>query len=236
MNPGAVNWAPLYETASKQQKSAASESAGGAAGSSPDSRKSIVPTVCDVGSGFGGLLLKLSEVLPNDRLIGLEIRPAAVRITNERIQEARKEGRASNIAVLRCNVMKHFAHYFSRGQLRKMFFTFPDPHFKNSNFRRRIISEVFLAYYAFALCEDGLLYTITDVKDLHDWMVAHLDACPLFERVPEEDLKNDLCLKAITYETDEAKKVDRLGGNKYPAVYRRITSSGTSSSTQSKRS
>ena len=36
------------------------------------------------------------------------------------------------------------------------------------------------------------MYTMTDVKDLHDWMVSHLTEFPLFERLSEEDLVNAL--------------------------------------------
>ena len=34
----------------------------------------------------------------------------------------------------------------------------------------------------------GLLYTITDVKDLHEWMVEHISEHPLFERVSQQEL------------------------------------------------
>lgn len=34
----------------------------------------------------------------------------------------------------------------------------------------------------------GLIYTITDVQDLHEWMVKHLDDHELYERVTDEDL------------------------------------------------
>ena len=34
----------------------------------------------------------------------------------------------------------------------------------------------------------GLIYTITDVKDLHEWMVLHLQEHPLFERLTQEEL------------------------------------------------
>lgn len=40
----------------------------------------------------------------------------------------------------------------------------------------------------------GLLYTITDVKELHEWMVSHLTEHPLFERVSDEDLVSILRL------------------------------------------
>jgi tRNA (guanine-N7-)-methyltransferase len=44
-----------------------------------------------------------------------------------------------NITVLRTNAMKYLPNYFEKGQLEKMFFLFPDPHFKEKNHRRRII-------------------------------------------------------------------------------------------------
>jgi tRNA G46 methylase TrmB len=34
----------------------------------------------------------------------------------------------------------------------------------------------------------GLLYTITDVLELHQWMCTHFEGHPLFERVPLEEL------------------------------------------------
>ncbi|CAN8010557.1 unnamed protein product, partial [Ixodes pacificus] len=73
-------------------------------------------------------------------------------------------------------------------QLSKMFFLFPDPHFKKQKHKWRIISRQLLAEYAYVLRIQGLLYTITDVRELHEWMVSHLDEHPLFERVSEEDL------------------------------------------------
>lgn len=40
-----------------------------------------------------------------------------------------------NCAVERANTMKTLCHYFRRGQLSKLFFLFPDPHFKAANHR-----------------------------------------------------------------------------------------------------
>lgn len=60
-----------------------------------------------------------------------------------RIEELRKEkSECMNGAVLRTNAMKYLPNFFHKGQLEKIFFCFPDPHFKAKNHRRRIISEV----------------------------------------------------------------------------------------------
>lgn len=34
----------------------------------------------------------------------------------------------------------------------------------------------------------GLVYTITDVEEVHLWMVKHFSEHPLFSRVPDEEL------------------------------------------------
>jgi tRNA G46 methylase TrmB len=51
-----------------------------------------------------------------------------------------------------------------------------------------IDSPTLLAEYAYVLEEGGRIYTVTDVSDLNAWMVEHLSAHPLFERIPESEL------------------------------------------------
>ena len=63
-----------------------------------------------------------------------------------------------------------------------------DPHFKTANHRRRIIQTALLAEYAYVLAVGGVLYTITDVPELGEWMASKLDAHPLFERYIPQDL------------------------------------------------
>ena len=69
--------------------------------------------------------------------------------------------------------------------------------------------------------EGGMLYEVTDVKDLHDWNFQHLEDHPMFERIPEEQLKDDQCIKAMREETDEAQKVIRNGGSIWHSVFRK---------------
>ena len=78
--------------------------------------------------------------------------------------------------------MKYLPNFFRKGQLSKMFFLFPDPHFKKAKHKWRIINETLLAEYAYVLREGGRLYTVTDVEDLFEWEVRHLTAHPLFRR------------------------------------------------------
>ena len=68
----------------------------------------------------------------------------------------------------------------------------------------------------------GWIYTITDVEDLHNWMVEHLEGHSSFERVGEEEQENDICVSVMKVETEEGKKVERNKGNKFIACFRRV--------------
>ena len=182
--------------------------------------------LADVGCGFGGLLMGLAPVLPDTLMLGMEIRPHVTEYVRLRIAAARHEsGGCQHLSVVRTNAMKLLPRYFFKGQLAKMFFCFPDPHFKKSNHGRRIISTPLLAEYAYALRPGGLLYTITDVRDLHNWMAAHCDAHPMFTRLSDAELADDPCVPIMRTYTEEGQKVERENRVKYIAVFRRLPDS-----------
>ncbi|CAL9062347.1 unnamed protein product [Musa banksii] len=178
----------------------------------------------DIGCGFGGLLVGLSPLFPDTLMLGMELRDKVTEYVKERILALRASnpGHYENISVVRTNSMKYLPNYFEKGQLSKMFFLFPDPHFKEKNHRRRVISPQLLDEYAYALEVGGIIYTITDVEELGDWMRSCLEDHPLFGAVPEEELKLDPVVKLLSSATEEGQKVARNGGQTFRAVYRRI--------------
>jgi tRNA (guanine-N7-)-methyltransferase len=179
------------------------------------------PTVLDIGCGFGGLTLALATLLPEESILGMEIRAKVTEYVRLRIAAYRKEhpGQYQNCSVMRTNSMKYLPHYFPKSSINKLFFCFPDPHFKRKNFGRRIVSERLLSEYAYILKPGARLYCITDVKELHDWHVDKCNAHPLFRKLGDDDLQKDPCVEAMKNETEEGKKVARNKGNKYYAVY-----------------
>eukprot|EP01039_Chlorochromonas_danica_P007758 gene7758-8569_t len=184
-----------------------------------------VVRILDMGMGFGGLTVKLAEIFPQTLVLGMEIRAKVCEYVRLRIEALRKDnpGRYQNAACLRTNCMRYLPHYFQRGQLQKLFICFPDPHFKAKNHRRRIVTAELLSEYAYFIQPGGRLYTITDVEELYQWHVEKCDAHPHFRRVEsEEALAADPAVAAMTFETEESKKVARIGGRKYVAVYERL--------------
>ena len=209
-------------------------------------------TMVDVGCGYGGLLIRLAPQFKDELLLGMEIRDKVAEYVRLRIEADRAAHRAgerpeppsddegqgvqesqsakfgdlehdyNNVSVAQSNSMKHWTRFFAKGQLKKLFFCFPDPHFKASKVRWRIISPALLSQYAFSLAIGGMLYTITDVRDLHEWMVLHCTQHPLFERVPDADLEADPAAQTMWNATEEGQKVERTQGKKFMAVFRRV--------------
>lgn len=145
------------------------------------------------------------------------------RIEALRLTPTSKETDYHNIACIRTNAMKYLPNFFHKGQLKKAFILFPDPHFKKQKHKWRIVSSTLLAEYAYVLQMGALMYTISDVLEVHEWMVHHFNEHPLFERVPDEQLKDDICYQAMFVATEEGRKVARNKGDKHPAVFRRIS-------------
>lgn len=212
-----------------------------------DTTASGVPKVevADIGCGFGGLLMALSPVMPQTLILGMELRIQVTQYVVNKIAALRSQNREKgdlltatpgapppptpyqNISAVRANTMKFLPNYFHRGQLSKIFLCFPDPHFKQRKHKARIASAQLNAEYAYVTRPGGMVYTITDVEELSQWMTKHFvgeeagDARELWERVSQDELDVDPCVKIMSEETEESKKVTRNGGNKHIAVFRR---------------
>lgn len=210
--PQKMDWSELYPAYFQQNDT----------NTSSDKQRQV--EFADIGCGYGGLLVALSTMFPETLMLGMEIRVKVSDFVMDRIAALRasNSGSYQNIACIRTNAMKYLPNYFTKGQLSKMFFLFPDPHFKKTKHKWRIISQTLLAEYAYVLRVGGLIYTITDVKDLHDWMVEHVVPHPLFERVPVEETEEDPVVDKIANSTEEGKKVTRNNGEKHIAIFRRI--------------
>ncbi|KAL2165779.1 hypothetical protein VTG60DRAFT_3839 [Thermothelomyces hinnuleus] len=232
-HPDQMDWSSLYpdyvvDEPQDQQSPAAPETPSDDNDSAPLKPKRISKDVevADIGCGFGGLLVALAPLMPDTLILGLEIRVSVTQFVEDRIKALRAQNPDSrlyrNVGVLRANTMKFLPNFFHKGQLTKVFICFPDPHFKARKHKQRIVSTTLNSEYAYVLRPGGIVYTITDVLDLHEWMVQHFNAHPSFERVGEEEQEADPCVGIMRTETEEGKKVERHKGQKYVALFRRL--------------
>ncbi|ORY06659.1 hypothetical protein BCR34DRAFT_590548 [Clohesyomyces aquaticus] len=228
-SPVDMNWATHYPAYSVAQEKEAENAADDESHDQDQtSIKAITKNVeiADIGCGFGGLLFALAPKLPDTLILGMEIRTSVTEYVQEKIRAMRAQNSSSaysyqNVACLRANTMKFLPNFFSKAQLSKIFLCFPDPHFKQRKHKARIVSYTLNSEYAYVMRPGGIVYTITDVEDLHKWMVDHFEKHPSFERVGEEEQEADECVKVMRTETEEGKKVERNKGLKFVACFRR---------------
>lgn len=211
-SPDSMDWSTIYPALTNTQ----------------DNNEKKKVEIADIGCGFGGLMIDLGPQFPQSLILGMEIRVQVTQYVEDRILALQKLHESDpvykydNIGVIRGNAMKFLPNFFHKSQLSKMFFCFPDPHFKQRKHKARIITHTLLSEYAYVLKEGGIIYTITDVEDLHNWMVTHLEQHPLFERLSKEWEAQDKCVEIMYNATEEGQKVERNKGSKFVACFKRL--------------
>ncbi|CRG96322.1 methyltransferase, putative [Plasmodium gallinaceum] len=178
----------------------------------------------DIGCGYGGLLFALSKLFNDKLILGLEIRDKITNYVGEKIISYRNNHYPyyNNISIIRTNAIKFLPNYIKKNQIEKIFFCFPDPHFKKHNWRRRIITLENLSLYYHLLQKNGLIYFITDVFTLHLWVKYCFYKFPYFKLLSHEEYKDDICIKLIHESSEESKKVKRNNQNMYFCIAKKI--------------
>ncbi|KMZ80391.1 tRNA (guanine-N(7)-)-methyltransferase [Plasmodium vivax India VII] len=180
-------------------------------------------TILDIGCGYGGLLFELSKTFPNKLILGMEIRDKITNYVGEKIHSYRKNypPHYKNISVVRTNAMKFLPNYIKKNQIEKLFFCFPDPHFKKQNWRRRTITIESLSLYYYLLKRDGLIYFITDVYTLFLWVRFCFSKYPGFRLLSPEECQGDICVRLIHHSSEESKRVSKNKQAMYFCVARK---------------
>ncbi|KAF2131308.1 hypothetical protein P153DRAFT_364911 [Dothidotthia symphoricarpi CBS 119687] len=236
-SPADMDWAKFYPAhAAESQELEMTDAQDKSHEEEPRKVKSITKKVeiADIGCGFGGLLFALAPKFPDTLILGMEIRTSVTEYVQDKIRALRVQNAQTsgfqNVSCLRANTMKFLPNFFEKSQLSKIFLCFPDPHFKQRKHKARIVSYTLNSEYAYVLRPGGVVYTITDVQDLHEWMKEHFEKHPSFERVErefeegsgEEGEGMDECVRIMRSETEEGKKVERNKGLKFVACFRRV--------------
>ncbi|KAF2034820.1 hypothetical protein EK21DRAFT_107450 [Setomelanomma holmii] len=239
-SPADMDWATLYPAyASRKKEQAPNEGLQILNDNDEEEQRNAIAIskdvkIADIGCGFGGLLFAMAPKFPDTLILGMEIRTSVTEYVQEKIRALRVQNASTNgyqnVSCIRANTMKFLPNFFQKAQLAKIFLCFPDPHFKQRKHKARIVSYTLNSEYAYVLRPGGVVYTITDVRDLHEWMKEHFEKHPSFERVEnefedgegEDGTGMDECVKIMRTETEEGKKVERNKGMKFVACFRRV--------------
>jgi tRNA (guanine-N7-)-methyltransferase len=135
------------------------------------------PLIVEIGFGTGTFLQFLAKKYPEHNLIGLEISNQCLAKAEKMIQ---REG-FTHVRVVHARAETALHHLFEPGSVEQFYINFPDPWFKTSHHRRRLMQHDTVDALVSRLATGGALYLATDILDY-----AEL-AADLLEHTPQLD-------------------------------------------------
>lgn len=152
----------------------------------------------DVGCGKGAFILKVAEADESreKNYLGLEIRPSVVDFARARAKRHDMEGLVHYVS---CNANvdlerilgqytgkvnrenKESAAVSGTGKISSVSIQFPDPHFKKSHEKRRVVNPLFVDTLAKYMETGSQIFLQSDVKPVLDYMREKISESPYFK-------------------------------------------------------
>jgi tRNA (guanine-N7-)-methyltransferase len=135
----------------------------------------------DIGVGKGGFLLDISAQKPTDyNYLGLEIRPLAVQFAQERLNSQYHQICQGHVDFVGCNANVDLRRLLTlyrdantsndNTPLQMVTIQFPDPHFKSSHAKRRVVTPELVATLAPFMPPGAKVFLQSDVQPVLDDM------------------------------------------------------------------
>ena len=140
----------------------------------------------DIGCAAGEFLFDLALLNNSWNYLGIEIREKLVQTAKKKVQEKEIKnlyfvfGNANNI--LNDAQSKSFIE-----NIRSISFNFPDPWFKKSHYKRRVIQPELINILSNSLKKGSLIFIKTDVEDLFEYMDCTISNNSNFKTIEKED-------------------------------------------------
>lgn len=127
------------------------------------------PLHLDIGCARGKFLLQMAPLYPNINFLGVEIREPLVIEANEQ----RDRLQLSNLHFLFCNInlyIEPLLRSFPPKTLQWVTIQFPDPWFKRSHQKRRVVQPNLVQAIADYLVDTGSVFLQSDIKEVAEEM------------------------------------------------------------------
>lgn len=120
------------------------------------------PVILELACGKGEYTLHLARLFPDINFIGVDIKGARI----WKGAKAALEEELQNIRFLRCYI-GNLDRFFEQNEISDIWITFPDPHLKNRNAKKRLTSPKYLAIYRKVAAQDCKIHLKTDSRPLY---------------------------------------------------------------------
>ncbi len=168
------------------------------------------PIVLELGCGHGEYTVGLATLHPHNNFVGVDVKGA-------RIWKGSRDAEAlqlSNAAFLRIRILQ-LQDSFAKHEVAGIWITFPDPHPKESEEKRRLTSPRFLEIYKEVLQPGSWIHLKTDNLALYEYTLEVLRASMDIHNVAYTDnlYRSDLYGLEQQIETTYEQKFARRGIN-----------------------
>jgi tRNA (guanine-N7-)-methyltransferase len=127
------------------------------------------PLHLELGCGKGEFTVGLARLFPAENYIGIDIKGARM----WRGAKTALEENMTNVAFIRSQIF-YLDHFFSAGEVRSIWITFPDPQPRESRSHKRLTSPRFIDIYSKVLHPDGVIHLKTDDEGLFQYTLGVL--------------------------------------------------------------
>ncbi len=156
--------------------------------------KNSNPVVLELGCGRGEYTVGLAQKYPQRNFIGIDRKGARI----WRGAKTAHEDKLLNAAFLRTR-LEYLRNCFAKDEVSEIWITFPDPHLKLKNERRRLTSTFYLDMYRDIFQPGGNIHLKTDNQYFYDYTLRIIkegnhklifDTPDLYEDSCEEEAKD----------------------------------------------
>ncbi|MGK7954229.1 MAG: tRNA (guanosine(46)-N7)-methyltransferase TrmB [Crocosphaera sp.] len=148
------------------------------------------PLHIDIGCARGKFLLEMAPLYPNINFLGIEIRKPLVVEANEQ----RDRLQLSNLHFLFCNInlyIEPLLGSFPPKILKCVTIQFPDPWFKRSHKKRRVVQPDLVQAIADHLVDEGMVFLQSDIEEVAQEMAENFLTHPSFQKQHQEPWLKD---------------------------------------------
>jgi len=154
------------------------------------------PVILELACGKGEYAIGLGKLYPTKNFIGIDLKGNRIWVGAKKALQQN----LNNVAFLRTQI-DQVSSYFSAGEVKEIWITFPDPQLRRSKAKKRLTHPKFLRLYQQFLVPGGLIHLKTDSPDLYAFtkLVIELYNCRLhtdYDNTYNEDgISADLQIK-----------------------------------------
>lgn len=197
------------------------------------------PLALDIGAGKGGFLLTLASQRPTEfNYLGLEIRPLAVKLAQDRLQNNpdNQIPCQGHLDFVGCNANVDLGRLLSLYEkasnevpLELVTIQFPDPHFKSSQRKRRVVTPELVNTLPAFMPSGAKVFLQSDIQEVLDDMRERFREAPTFFQDQVDDVEEYYPENIIGIPTEREVSVLEKGLPVYRALFIRTDAPATKS-------